>query len=195
MKTSAEQMVERYKADERTAQVNEKGLAACGVAAIFYVTFRIIYVGFRGGLAVPELVLLFVMAAMMSLVKKKNNLQELPVLFGRRLDPAPEAFPKRLLLYVLSALRLSVAWTLLDVAVRGCGDVLAAEPHHDRVICAADDTCRLIDIRCGDRICRGCVNSRKHGSSGSRQQHLADCFPDMRLLHNDPPCDQILPAK
>lgn len=115
MKTSAEQMVESYKADERTAQVNEKGLAACGVAAIFYVTFRIIYVGFRGGLAVPELVLLFVMAAMMSLVKKKNNLQELPVLFGRRLDPAPEAFPKRLLLYVLSALRLSVAWTLLDV--------------------------------------------------------------------------------
>ena len=84
---------------------------------------------------------------------------------------------------------------LLDVAVCGCGDVLAAEPHHDRVICAADDTCRFIDIRCGDRICRGCVNSRKHGRSGSRQQHLADCFLDMRLIHNDPPCVQILPAK
>ena len=49
------------------------------------------------------------------MVKKKNHLHELPVLFGKRLDPAPEAFPKRLLLYVLSALRLSVAWTLLDV--------------------------------------------------------------------------------
>lgn len=115
MKTANEQMVDLYKTDERTAQVNEKGLAACGVAAIFYVTFRIIYVGFHGELAVPELVLLFIMAAMMSLVKKKNHLHELPVLFGKRLDPAPEAFPKRLLLYVLSALRLSVTWTLLDV--------------------------------------------------------------------------------
>ena len=112
MKTANEQMVDLYKTDERTAQVNEKGLAACGVAAIFYVTFRIIYVGFHGELAVPELVLLFIMAAMMSLVKKKNHLHELPVLFGKRLDPAPEAFPKRLLLYVLSALRLSVAWSI-----------------------------------------------------------------------------------
>lgn len=115
MKTANEQMVDLYKTDERTAQVNEKGLAACGVAAIFYVTIRIIYVGFHGELAVPELVLLFVMVAMMSLVKRKNHLHELPVLFGKRLDPSPEAFPKRLLLYVLSALRLSVAWTLMDV--------------------------------------------------------------------------------
>lgn len=115
MKTANEQMVDLYKTDERTAQVNEQGLAACGVAAIFYVTIRIIYVGFHGELAVPELVLLFVMVAMMSLVKRKNHLHELPVLFGKRLDPSPEAFPKRLLLYVLSALRLSVAWTLMDV--------------------------------------------------------------------------------
>lgn len=115
MKTANEQMVDLYKTDERTAQVTEQGLAACGVAAIFYVTIRIIYVGFHGELALPELVLLFVMVAMMSLVKRKNHLHELPVLFGKRLDPSPEAFPKRLLLYVLSALRLSVAWTLMDV--------------------------------------------------------------------------------
>ena len=74
--------------DEREQAVNDKGLAACGVVAIFYVIVRIIYVGIKGGLALPELVLLFLMVLAMTVVKRKNNVYELPksTLLGLPLD-------------------------------------------------------------------------------------------------------------
>ena len=55
----ADKITQAYPVDERVSAVNDKGLAACGIIAIFYVIGRIIYVGIKGGLALPELVLLF----------------------------------------------------------------------------------------------------------------------------------------
>lgn len=102
-------------ADERTSMVSEKGLAACGVIAIFYVMIRIVYVGFKGGLAVPELVLLFVMLFAINIVNHQNKVYPIPTIFGKSLDPSPEAKGKRIALYALNALPLALSWALLDM--------------------------------------------------------------------------------
>ena len=74
----ADKITQAYPTDEREQAVNDKSLAACGVVAIFYVIVRIIYVGIKGGLALPELVLLFLMVFAMTVVKRKNNFYEPP---------------------------------------------------------------------------------------------------------------------
>ena len=74
----ADKITQAYPTDEREQAVNDKSLAACGVIAIFYVIVRIIYVGIKGGLALPELVLLFLMVFAMTVVKRKNNFYEPP---------------------------------------------------------------------------------------------------------------------
>lgn len=102
-------------ADERTSMVSEKGLAACGVIAIFYVFIRITYVGFHGDLAVPELVLLFVMLFAINRVNHQNKVYPIPTIFGKSLDPSPGAKGKRIALYALNALPLALSWALLDM--------------------------------------------------------------------------------
>ena len=100
--------------DERTSQVNEKRLAVAGVIAIFYVIVRIIYVGFHDELALPELVLLFLMVFAMWGVDLQNNVHELPRFFNRTLDPAPSARGKRFLIYLASSAFLAGTWTAAD---------------------------------------------------------------------------------
>lgn len=102
-------------ADERTSLVSEKGLAACGIIAIFYVFARIVYVGFHGGLALPELVLLFIMVFAIKRVNYKNKVFPLPTVMGKALDPAPSTKGKRIALYALNALPLAVSWTVIDM--------------------------------------------------------------------------------
>ena len=67
-----------YETDERLDAVNTQGLAACGMIAILYVIVRIIYVGFHGGLALPELVLLFLMGLAIRKVNRQHKVHELP---------------------------------------------------------------------------------------------------------------------
>lgn len=113
-KMTADRLTANYQLDERTMQVNEKRLAICGVIAIFYVAVRIVYVGFQGNLAVPELVLLFLMFAAGTLVDRRNEIHALPQFMGRTLDPKPAARPKRIGMYLLGALLLSASWTAMD---------------------------------------------------------------------------------
>jgi len=113
-KMTADRMKNAYPMDERTMQVNEKRLALCGVIAIFYVVVRVIYVGFHGELAVPELVLLFLMVAAMTLIDRKNDVHSLPQFMGRTLDPKPSARGKRIGQYLLGAMLLAASWTAMD---------------------------------------------------------------------------------
>lgn len=108
-------------ADERTSMVSEKGLAACGVIAIFYVIIRIIYVGINGGLALPELILLFIMVFAINRVNERNKFFPLPSVMGRALDPAPSAKGKRIALYALNALPLAVSWAVVDMLTNVTG--------------------------------------------------------------------------
>ena len=112
--TMQEKITKRYPVDERISQVNEKRLAVCGVIAIFYVIIRLIYVGFQGELALPELILLFLMAGAMAMVDRKNNIHELPRFLGRPLDPAPSARGKRIGMYLLAAAGLAASWAAMD---------------------------------------------------------------------------------
>lgn len=115
-KDLAEKMKKAYPyADERTSMVSEKGFAACGVIAIFYVLIRIIYVGINGDLALPELVLLFIMVFAINRVNHQNKVFPLPNIMGKALDPAPSARGKRLALYALNALPLAISWTVIDM--------------------------------------------------------------------------------
>ena len=112
--TMQEKMTERYPVDERISQVSEKRLAVCGAIAMMYAAVRIIYVGFRGELAVPELVLLFLMVGAMALIDRKNDVYELPRFFGRPLDPKPSARGKRCGVYLLAAAGLAGSWAAAD---------------------------------------------------------------------------------
>ncbi|MBR5371613.1 MAG: hypothetical protein IK130_05295 [Oscillospiraceae bacterium] len=112
--TMQEKLTQKYPVDERTAQVNEKRLAVCGVVAIFYVVVRIIYVGFHGELAVPEIVLLFLMLICMIGVDRQNEVHTLPQFMGKPLDPSPAARGKRIGIYLLTGLGLAGSWTAMD---------------------------------------------------------------------------------
>ena len=100
----ADKITQAYPVDERVSAVNDKGLAACGIIAIFYVIGRIIYVGIKGDLALPELILLFVMVAAITFVNGKNHVYNIPttILSRRPLDtePTKKAKKKRLLYYL-----------------------------------------------------------------------------------------------
>lgn len=67
-----------------------------GMIAILYVIVRIIYVGFHGGLALPELVLLFLMGLAIRKVNRQHKVHKLPTVFGKVVDPSPKARGKRL---------------------------------------------------------------------------------------------------
>lgn len=116
-KHSAQKMTETYPTDERTQRINEKGLAACGAVAFLYIAGRIIYCGFKGDLAVPELVLLFVMVIVLAAVNRQNQLHELPLVLGKRLDPSPRAKGKRIGLYALNSLIYAASWTAADALI------------------------------------------------------------------------------
>ncbi|MCR5306500.1 MAG: hypothetical protein K6E36_08390 [Oscillospiraceae bacterium] len=111
---TADKLRKAASGDERVAQVSEKRLAIAGVIAVFYVVVRILYVGFRGELAVPELVLLFLMVLAMWGVDLQNGVHELPKHFGKELDPAPAARGRRIGFYALAAALLSASWTAAD---------------------------------------------------------------------------------
>ena len=114
-KDLAEKMRAAYpNVDERTSVVSRDGMAACGVISIFYVFITIIYVGFNGGLALPELVLLFVMLFAINRVNYRNRVFPLPSIYGKAVDPAPAAKGKRIGLYALNSLPLAVSWALYD---------------------------------------------------------------------------------
>ncbi len=102
------------KPDERAAAANTAGLALCGCAAICYVAVRIIWVGFHGKLAIPELVLLFVMVGLLALANMKSGVAKLPRVFGKELSAAPQDRLKRIGMYALESAVISVAWTILD---------------------------------------------------------------------------------
>ena len=115
-KDLADKMKTKYpNVDERTSMVSEKGFAACGVIALFYVFIRLIYVGIHGELALPELVLLFIMVFAINRVNHQNKVFPLPTIMGKSLDPAPHAKGKRIALYALNALPLAVSWTVIDM--------------------------------------------------------------------------------
>ncbi len=111
---TADKLTAAYPIDERISDANNKGLAACGVAAIFYVAVRIVYVGMHGSLALPEIVLLFIMVALLGIMKWQSGVVELPLIFGRRLDPEPAARPKRILLYVLNSAVFAACCTAVE---------------------------------------------------------------------------------
>lgn len=113
-KKAADKIRSAYPTDERVSAVNEKRMAAAGAIAILYVIVRIIYVGFRGELALPELVLLFLMVFVMWGIDLQNSVHELPKFFGKELDPAPSARAKRFLIYLASSAFLAGSWTAVD---------------------------------------------------------------------------------
>ena len=90
-KKPAKKLRGAYETDERMGAVNTQGLAACGMIAILYVIVRIIYVGFHGGLALPELVLLFLMGIAIRKVNRQHKVHKLPTVFGKVVDPSPKA--------------------------------------------------------------------------------------------------------
>jgi hypothetical protein len=102
-KQIAEKLKKRYPTDERVSAVNEKALAACGCAAILYTIGRLVYCGFRGEFALPEFILLMVMAALLLTIKDKNGVYELPTVLGKRLSPERSARPGRVGLYALQS--------------------------------------------------------------------------------------------
>ncbi len=112
---TAQRLSETYPTDERTQRVNEKGLAACGAVAYLYVAARIIYVGIRGSIAVPELVLLFLMMLVLFGVNRQNDVHELPLVLWRRLDPAPAAKGGRIARYALNALVYAGLFAIADL--------------------------------------------------------------------------------
>ena len=116
-KETAEKLTAAYPGDERTARANEKGLAACGAVAFLYIVARLIYVGFHGELALPELVLLFIMFLVLGLVNRQNSVYELPRVLGKQLDPAPAAKGKRFMFYALNALLYSGSFAVADLIV------------------------------------------------------------------------------
>lgn len=90
-KNLAKKLRGAYETDERLDAVNTQGLVACGMIAILYVIVRIIYVGVHGGLALPELVLLFLMGLAIWKVNRQHKVHKLPTVFGKVVDPSPKA--------------------------------------------------------------------------------------------------------
>lgn len=114
-KNLAKKLRGAYETDERLDAVNTQGLAACGMLAILYVIVRIIYVGVHGGLALPELVLLFLMGLAIWKVNRQHKVHKLPTVFGKVVDPSPKARGKRLGLYTLNGAALALTWSLMDL--------------------------------------------------------------------------------
>ncbi|MCQ2433674.1 MAG: hypothetical protein MJ062_00360 [Oscillospiraceae bacterium] len=102
------------KPDERVGLVATNGLALCGAAAFIYVVVRIIWCGIHGALAVPELVLLGIMALCIYLNNRANNVANLPRIFGIQLSAAPQDRMKRFGLYAAEAFAFSLVCGLLD---------------------------------------------------------------------------------
>ena len=100
--------------DERTAAVNSQGLAAAGSIAILYAVGRMIYFGFRGELALPELILLFVMVIVIVAVQRQHGIFNLPRMFGKVLDPAVIGKKQRLKYYAGEAAIYAGSYSLLD---------------------------------------------------------------------------------
>lgn len=86
-----------------------------GMIAILYVIVRIIYVGFHGGLALPELVLLFLMGLAIRKVNRQHKVHKLPAVFGKVVDPSPKARGKRLGLYALNGAALALICSLMEL--------------------------------------------------------------------------------
>ncbi len=134
-----------YPTDERTSRAAEKGLAACGICALIYVVTRFIYCGFHGRLPLPEIVLLVLMSICISAANRAYRVIELPRYFGRTVDPAPSARPKRILLYALTGLMLGASWTMVDFFghVTDWGSApqrIAADIGITSVVCAVCET-------------------------------------------------------
>ena len=102
------------KTDERVGLVATKGLALCGCAALLYVIVRIIWCGIHNELAVPELVLLGIMALCIYLNNRANNVANLPRIFGIELSPAPQDRIKRFGLYAADSLVFSAVCAAAD---------------------------------------------------------------------------------
>ena len=100
--------------DERTESVNMRGLAAAGCVAILYAVGRVLYVGFHGELALPELILLFIMVIVMVAAQRQSGIYNLPRLFGTLLDPAVVSRKKRICFYAAESLLYAGSYTLLD---------------------------------------------------------------------------------
>lgn len=69
----------------------------------------------NGDLAVPELILFFIMMFAISRVNHQNKVYPIPTVFGKSLDPSPTAKGRRIALYALNALPMALSWTLIDM--------------------------------------------------------------------------------
>ena len=113
----ADKITAAYPVDERVSAVNDKGLAACGVIAIFYSIGRIVYVGFKGSLALPELILLLVMVAAMTMVERQNHVYNCPktIIGGKPLDTGmtKKARKSRMLYYLGDSVVFAVIMSVI----------------------------------------------------------------------------------
>lgn len=134
-----EKITDEYQTDERLSRINEKTLAWCGICAIFYVVIRIIYVGFKGKLAVEELALLGVMSLCIVFSECANRVCTVPTVLGMRLntEKTKKARLQRMLLYAADSAALAVFISILTLvfdvkelsinAIKGClGELLVS---------------------------------------------------------------------
>lgn len=116
-KKAADKIASAYQTDERISRVNETGLAACGVVAIIYVVARIIYIGFKGEIALAELVLLALMGIALGITNSKNKVYTIPTFFGKQLDISQNSHGliNRMKWYLAEAAFFATTWSALDI--------------------------------------------------------------------------------
>lgn len=113
-----EKYTQKYHADERESDVTKEGLAAAGGIAIVYCVARIIYLGLaKSKLAVAELVLLFLMVIVVTVIEHKNKVYTVPTYFGRRLNTGTDKKAKmsRILMYLGDACAFAATYTACDI--------------------------------------------------------------------------------
>lgn len=104
--------------DERLIEVNNRGLAAAGIIAIFYCIGMIIYKGVaKEELAVNELILLLVMVGATYFVELKNHVYDIPKAFGHQLNTAEtrSARLSRIKYYLLDSLVFATVLGVLSL--------------------------------------------------------------------------------
>ncbi len=110
---ASEKILRTVPHDERISAVNNQGMAYCGMAAFAYVVIRLLYCGIKGAFALPEFVLLMLMAYILLHNARKNGICNLPVIMGKTLNPDKKAVWSRMGLYALDAAIFAACFALI----------------------------------------------------------------------------------
>lgn len=113
-----EKYTQKYHADERESDVTKEGLAAGGAIAIVYCVVRIIYLGLaKSRLAIAELILLFLIVIVITVIEHQNKMYTIPTYFGRKLNTSTDKKAKmsRILMYLGDACAFAATYTACDI--------------------------------------------------------------------------------